>query len=166
MNTLKIVPNLAGPELGWMVAYGMVVMITSQNKPATDAGNERLENIAMYLLIGVIILSFLPLLWAVAHRGWWLMRIGVAGLIGIYLLSSELCESILYHDSRDSGVGTLFILMIIFGWILLGLGLLGAALSFRFPDFMLPLLKWLGIGTGLVVLLVLLVHFIAKLSGE
>jgi hypothetical protein len=164
MNTGKIASYFAGPEVWWMLVYGMVLMLTSQNKPATPAGNEMLENIVAYVLIGAIVLSFLPLFWAGSDRAIWLARIGVSGLIGIYLISSELCESIRYNDSRDSGVGTLFILMIIFGCILLGLGLLGTALTYRFPAVMFPLLKWLAIGTGIVVLLILLANFIAMFS--
>jgi hypothetical protein len=166
MNAGKIAKYLLGPELGWMLVYGMGLLITSQNKPATEAGNEMLENIVAYVLIAAIAVSFLPLFWAGSPRGMWFVRIGLAGMIGVFLISSELCESIRYNDSRDSGVGTLFILVIILGWILLGLGLLGTSLTLRFPGVMFPLLKWLAIGTGIVALLVLLANFFAKGSGQ
>jgi hypothetical protein len=70
-------------------------------------------------------LSFVPLIWAPGSRWWWLLRIVIVGMVGICVVTGRLCGGIDYGDSRDSGVGTAYVLFIGLGFMAL---LIGAAI--------------------------------------
>ncbi|PSL22975.1 hypothetical protein [Dyadobacter jiangsuensis] len=132
MNTGRISTFLLGPELSWLLMYGLALLLVAPNQPPTEAGNVRLESLAWYVLFGAIILSFIPLYWSQSGLGWWMLRIGIAGLIGITSVSTAFCSAIDYHDSRNSGVGTLWIMLVIFGAIFLFLGMIVVSLYMKF----------------------------------
>lgn len=132
MNTGRISTFLLGPELSWLLMYGLALLLVAPNQPPTEAGNVRLESLAWYVLFGAIILSFVPLYWSQSGLGWWMLRIGIAGLIGITSVSTAFCSAIDYHDSRNSGVGTLWIMLVIFGAIFLFLGMIVVSLYMKF----------------------------------
>lgn len=132
MNTGRIATFLLGPELSWLLMYGLALLLVAPNQPPTEAGNVRLESLAWYVLFGAIILSFVPLYWSQSGLGWWMLRIGIAGLIGITSVSTAFCSTVDYHDSRNSGVGTLWIMLVIFGAIFLFLGMIVVSLYMKF----------------------------------
>lgn len=132
MNTGRISTFLLGPELSWLLMYGLALLLVAPNQPPTEAGNVRLESLAWYVLFGAIILSFVPLYWSQSGLGWWMLRIGIAGLIGITSVTTAFCSAIDYHDSRNSGVGTLWIMLVIFGAIFLFLGMIVVSLYIKF----------------------------------
>ena len=132
MNTGRISTFLLGPELSWLLMYGLALLLVAPNQPPTEAGNVRLESLAWYVLFGAIILSFVPLYWSQSGFGWWMLRIGIAGLIGITSVTTAFCSAIDYHDSRNSGVGTLWIMLVIFGAIFLFLGMIAVSLYIKF----------------------------------
>ncbi|GGM93989.1 hypothetical protein GCM10010967_28920 [Dyadobacter beijingensis] len=134
MNTNRMATLLLGPELFWLVGYGIVLMVAATNQPATEPGNVRLESLSWYFLLGAIALSFVPLFWMQTTLGWSMVRIGIAGLAGIVFLATGFCSKIDYHDSRNSGVGTLWIMLVIFGVILLFLGMIGVSLYVKFKS--------------------------------
>ncbi len=132
MNTNRITTFLLGPEFSWLLMYGLALLLVAPNQPPTEAGNVRLESLAWYVLFAAIILSFVPLSWSQNGLGWWMLRIAIAGLIGITSLATKFCSAINYNDSRNSGVGTLWIMLVIFGVIFLFLGMIVVSLYLKF----------------------------------
>lgn len=132
MNTNRITTFLLGPEFSWLLMYGLALLLVAPNQPPTEAGNVRLESLAWYVLFSAIMLSFAPLYWSQSGLGWWMLRIGIAGLIGITSLATKFCSAIDYNDSRNSGVGTLWIMLVIFGIIFLFLGMIVVTLYLKF----------------------------------
>ena len=132
MGTNRITTFLLGPELSWLLMYGLALLLVAPNQPPTEAGNVRLESLAWYVLFAAIILSFVPLYWSQSGLGWWMLRIGIAGLIGVASVATAFCSAIDYHDSRNSGVGTLWIMLVIFGAIFLFLGMIAVSLYIKF----------------------------------
>lgn len=132
MGTNRITTFLLGPEFSWLLMYGLALLLVAPNHPPTEAGNMRLESLAWYVLFAAIILSFAPLYWSQSGLGWWMLRIGIAGLIGITSVATAFCSAIDYNDSRNSGVGTLWIMLVIFGAFFLFLGMIGVSLYIKF----------------------------------
>ena len=132
MHTNRITTFLLGPELSWLLMYGLALLLVTPNQPPTEAGNVRLESLAWYVLFAAIILSFVPLYWSQSGLGWWMLRIGIAGLIGITSVATAFCSAIDYNDSRNSGVGTLWIMLVVFGAFFLFLGMIGVSLYIKF----------------------------------
>ena len=162
MNTSRITTFLLGPELSWLLMYGVALLLVAPNQPPTEAGNVRLESLAWYVLFSAIILSFAPLYRSQSGLGWWMLRICIAGLIGITSLATKFCGAIDYHDSRNSGVGTLWIMLVIFGVIFLFLGMIGISLFIKFKPYALPVVKWAGIGLAVLLVLWILINLIAS----
>ncbi|WP_254560812.1 hypothetical protein [Dyadobacter diqingensis] len=161
MNTNRLVTYIAGPEVSWFLIYGFVLFLGSQNQPPTYSGNLRLENMSWLVLITAIVISFIPFLWIQENRGWLTFRTGLSGLAGIFFISTKLCEAIKYNDSRDSGVGTLYVMLIMLGFVILSLGLICAGLVIRFRMQTLPVLKWLAIIIGVILTLSAIVKLLA-----
>ncbi len=107
--------NLIGPELLWILLYLAAALLARANQPPTVAGNQRLEQIAWVLPIVGVVISFLPFRW-VTHPWWCLARNVGFGLIGVVMVTTELCSAMHYNDSRDSGVGMGWVLFISLGW--------------------------------------------------
>lgn len=162
MNTNRVATFLAGPELSWLLMYGVMLIVIAPNQPPTESGSIRLETVSWYVLIAAIIASFLPLMWLQSGLGWALLRIGFSGLIGVCVMSAGLCNAIRYNDSRDSGVGSLFVLMIGLGIMLLLVGLVGTGLTIKFKTYALPVLKWVGIVIGALAVFAFLINLLAK----
>jgi hypothetical protein len=118
--------NLFGPELCWILLYAATVLLGSSNQPPTVEGNQRLELIGWLLpLIGVAA-SLVTLAWLRAT--WWaLARVLLAGTVGAPVVITTLCGAIRYDDSRDSGVGTAWMVFIMLGWVALAGALVIAA---------------------------------------
>lgn len=161
MNTNRLVTYIAGPEISWFLIYGFVLFLGSQNQPPTYSGNLRLENMSWLVLITAIVISFIPFLWIQENRGWLMFRTGLSGLAGVFFISTKLCEAIKYNDSRDSGVGTLYVMLIMLGFVMLSLGLICAGLLIRFRTQTLPVLKWLAIIIGVILTLSVIVKLLA-----
>jgi hypothetical protein len=162
MNTSRITTFLLGPELSWLLMYGVALLLVAPNQPPTEAGNVRLESLAWYVLFSAIVLSFAPLYWSQSGLGWSMLRIGIAGLIGITSVATAFCAAIDYNDSRNSGVGTLWIMLVIFGVMFLILGMIGASLFIKFKTYAWPVVKWAGIGLGVLLVLWTLINLIAR----
>ena len=116
MSTLRRL--LTGPEIWWLIVYGATLMLGATNVPPTVEGNQRLEAIGWLWGPVAVLLSFATLLWLPGGR-WGLLRVFVAGCVGVSFVTTALCGAMLYNDSRDSGVGTAWMMFIMFGWITL-----------------------------------------------
>lgn len=108
------------------------MLLVAPNHPPTEAGNVRLESLAWYLLFSAIILSFAPLYWSQTGLGWSMLRIGIAGLVGVTSVATAFCAAIDYNDSRNSGVGTLWMMLVIFGVLFLFLAMIVVSLYVKF----------------------------------
>jgi hypothetical protein len=140
----------AGPELIWVLLFALTVLLVSRNQPPTYAGNQRLELVGWFLPWVGVVLSFVSLAWAPGSPWWWLARILLAGAVGVVIVTGHLCGGIDYQDSRNSGVGTAYIVFIGLGFMALMSGSVIAAFFFLTKWRFLPFLKW-----GLIVLAVL-----------
>lgn len=138
----RITAYAAGPELAWLLLLLFTALLVSRNQPPTEAGNLQLEHIGWFLPCIGVFLSFVPLAWAPGSPWWWLARIVIAGCIGSLIIPACLCSSIDYHDSRNSGVGTGFIMMAALGYMTLFAGAFIAALFLFTKWRFMPFLKW------------------------
>ncbi|GAB3692257.1 hypothetical protein GCM10027592_11020 [Spirosoma flavus] len=144
----RITTYLIGPELVWLLLYVFARVLVVNNQPATSGGNAQLENLQWYLALLGVLLSFVPLFWTNGHLWWWLLRIGVAGIIGVIVINLTLIGGIDYGDSRNSGIGSTLFLTIPLGGLLLliGVGIVAVATWLNW-DFR-PFLKWTLIVVG------------------
>jgi hypothetical protein len=126
----RILAYIAGPELIWLLVYGVTALLVRGNTPPTLEGNQRLELIGWFLPVVSTLLAFTPLLWAPGNRWLWLARIVVMSCVAIVLVTALLCGGIDYKDSRNSGVGTAFVIFVTLGYMVLWGGALIAAILF------------------------------------
>lgn len=123
---------ILGPEMIWALLFVVASFLVAHNQPPTEAGSARLESLLWFFALGGILVSFAPLAWTTSGTWWMLLRIAVAGIIGLCVVVTRLCGGINYGDSRNSGVGAAFVLMISLGLMLLLIGLAIAAVWILF----------------------------------
>ena len=109
-------------------------LIGATNQPPTVAGNQRLELIGWFLPLIGILLSSGTLAWLPGSKWWGLARVFFSGAVGVFVVTTILCGAIRYDDSRDSGVGTAWMVFIMLGWIALcGASVVGAIVVAVWP---------------------------------
>lgn len=118
---------ILGPELIWIVLFVAASLLVARNQPPTEAGSRHLESLLWLFTLGGALISFVPLAWTSSHSWWMLLRIGVAGAIGLCSVVTRVCGGIDYGDSRNSGVGTAWVFCIGLGLMLLLIGIAIAA---------------------------------------
>src|ERR687886_65567 len=106
----RIATYSLGPEVAWLLVLAVTALFVIRNQPATEAGNMQLEQIGWFLPIIGVGLSFASLAWAPGSQWWWLARIVLASGIGVIAIPAYLCGGIDYGDSRNSGVGSGFVM--------------------------------------------------------
>ncbi|QHV96937.1 hypothetical protein [Spirosoma endbachense] len=139
----RTVTYLLGPELVWLLLLALAGILVAQNQPVTGMSHLKIIWLNWYLPAIGVMLAFVPLFWATGNLWWWLVRIGLASLIGVVLLVGYLCKSASYSDIRDLGVGMGFLFFVAIGWTLLAsIGLI--AILFQLANWsFLPALKCL-----------------------
>jgi hypothetical protein len=120
MNRLLVV--VFGPELYWIVLYLAFRWLGARNVPPTASGNAALNwTVWLTTLIGVP-LSFVALAVPGANRWVVLVRLAVAGFVGLNACAIVACDSIKYPEAgRDSGLLGLWMLSVMAGavvWVL------------------------------------------------
>jgi len=119
--------NLLGPELYWVIVYGITVWFTRQNVPPTEAGSRFLEKLGWLIPLIAVPLSFF--LYAIPDRPRWLTtRILLAAIVGVNVISFKLISGIDYGDSRNSGVLGVWVYSILGGLVGLVAGFAGRVL--------------------------------------
>lgn len=108
-----------GPELAWLLMLALTSLIITLSQPLPANDHDKLLNFGWFLPIIGVLLAFAPLLWAPGSHWWWLVRIILASLLGVGLLVGSLCQAATYNDSRNSGIGTAFMLFSGLGWMVL-----------------------------------------------
>jgi hypothetical protein len=58
MPVSRLLQLLLGPELCWLAVYGVTVVLARRNLPATEAGNQFIEQLGWMLPLASIPLSF------------------------------------------------------------------------------------------------------------
>jgi hypothetical protein len=110
---------LFGPEAWWLVVYAATLLLAGTNEPPTVEGNQRLELIGWFWGPLAALISFATLWW-LRSKWWGLARVFTAGCVGVFFVTTALCGAMRYDDSRDSGVGTAWMVFIMFGWMTIG----------------------------------------------
>ncbi|UFH53731.1 hypothetical protein [Spirosoma sp. KNUC1025] len=161
----RLTAYLLGPELIWLAMLGLTGIIVTLYQPMPANDHDRLLNFGYFLPVIGVLLAFSPLYWGPGSHWWWLLRIILASLIGAGLLVGYLCEAARYNDSRDSGIGTAFMLFIGLGWFsLIGMVII-AALCFLAKWPFLTVYKWILIVIGAFVFLGTLIGWIASFGS-
>lgn len=154
---------LLGPELSWLFVYVATVGLVALYQPlGTDSAKEQLLNYGWFLPAVGVALAFVPLFWAPGNHWLWLVRIDIASAIGITLLVNYICDSVHYNDSRDSGVGTAYMVFMIVGWLMLIVALLVAVLFLWTKWPFLPVLKRALIGLGVLLAIAGIISWLAS----
>lgn len=138
----RTVSYLLGPELAWILMLVITGFLVSRSEPISDAEKEQILNLGWFLPIIAVLISFVPLFWAPGSQWWWLVRIGFFGLAGVLILSGQICGAVDFHDSRNSGVGTAYMLFVGLGYLFLFGGAIVAAFFFLTKWDFIPVLKW------------------------
>lgn len=107
---------LAGPEAYWTLLFFACRWLAARNVPPTAAGNASL-NWAVWLGATVaVVLSFALLLVPGVNRWMVMVRLGLAGFIGLNACAIVACEAIKYPEvGRDSGLLALWVLAVCAG---------------------------------------------------
>lgn len=107
--------------------------MAARNVPPTAMGNAWLERLWWIIPLVGVPLTFLTLARPGASRGWLLVRIALAGAIGLVIAATLVTGAIDYRDSRNSGTMAGWMMSILLGLALLtlGCGATGIALLLR-----------------------------------
>lgn len=111
---------LLGPELFWLLFYGVSLGIADLNLPPTEAGNGWLEHLAWLLPLVAVPAGFA---WTFGFRlpgqsrGWLAARLTLATLVGLNACLFALADGIDYGDSRNSGVLGVWIIGLLVGLV-------------------------------------------------
>jgi hypothetical protein len=108
-----------GPELYWILLYLGVRWLAARNVPPTGSGNTSLEwTVWLIATIGVV-LSFVFLAVPDVNRWVTLMRLALAGFIGVNACAIAACEAIKYPElGRDSGLMALWFMAAMLGGVI------------------------------------------------
>ena len=108
----RLSPYLLGPELLWLLLYGLVSILAKANVPPSKSMDNLLHN--LYLLIPLVALLVFSLWYFPAvEKDWLLLRVWIAGIIGAhYCLDKGLGA----YSEQGAGIGTAYIvgIMIVF----------------------------------------------------
>ncbi len=159
---MKSAAYVAGPEMAWVLTVAVAYALVARNQPPTEVGSQQLERIAWFFPWLTVLLSFVPLAWTPGNAWWCLLRIAVVGLVGIFFVTGVVCNGIDYGDSRNSGVGSGYMVLLILGYAALFGGLLVAALFISTKWRFLPVLKWFTIVVVTLAVLWGLLNWIAS----
>jgi hypothetical protein len=115
---MKILKILLGPELCWIILYGLALGVARANKKSSFAYDAIIENVWFYIpLISVMIFG---LYWVpIVEKNWLLLRIWIAGIImGHFVLETMLAS----YSQQGPGIGMGYLAGIILLFILLVVG--------------------------------------------
>ena len=110
---------LLGPELVWVLVYGVCAWFAARNHPPTEAGSQFIEKLAWIIPLIAIPVSFS--VYAVPGPPRWLGgRLFLATVIGLNVCLFKLIEGIDYQDSRNSGVLGVWVIGLLAGMVAYG----------------------------------------------
>lgn len=125
MNKL---PNfLIGPELLWLGFYLMLMIIIKLSGSPVKSMDSFWVSTAYIIPLVLIPLTFLLYYFPGAIRDWMLLRIWIVGLIGGHMVLNRSLQS---HSEQGPGVGTAYMMGMIFIIIALIIGSIWAKIKF------------------------------------
>src|SRR5215204_2123153 len=125
----RVLSFLIGPELYWALTCVLVRMATRRNLAPDPAVTGWLDQYWAVLPLIFVPLTFAFFFLPGSGRWWLLLRIDLAIAIGLALATTQYCEGMTYHKpSSGPGAGTAFMVMLGFGYTLMALGTVVAAL--------------------------------------
>jgi hypothetical protein len=98
---------MLGPELFWLLVYGVTLGLARLNLPPSEAGNAWLERLAWLLPLVAIPAAFVWTFGFMApglSRFWLSIRLTLACLVGLNVCLFHLADAIDYQDTRNAGV--------------------------------------------------------------
>ncbi|HRK35367.1 MAG TPA: hypothetical protein PLJ47_12295 [Candidatus Hydrogenedentes bacterium] len=104
-----------GPELYWLAIYIAMRALALGNVPPTEAGSQALEKWWFLLPFVALPLTFAFLAVPSLNRWVTLLRINIAGFVGLCFAAYVITEKIDYQDTRNSGVPMGLFMSVIFG---------------------------------------------------
>lgn len=112
---------LFGPELLWVTLYGLVAWIAKKNALPSSGIDKQLENLYWYIPLAVL-LTFALFYFPWVEKRWLLARIWITCLIAGNL---TLTKGLNAHSQQGPGIGTAYIIGIIFVFVTLSAGSIG-----------------------------------------
>jgi hypothetical protein len=125
----SIIRYLVGPEILWIILYIIARSLRSDERPLPELRNRRMEVVCWMLPLAGIALGF-ALLRITGITGWMLLRLGLADLIGSFMVVGTIAGAIDYGDSRNAGVGSLYLLALMLAFMATVLGIAVVALVY------------------------------------
>lgn len=128
----RLLPIILGPELYWLAMYLLMRWLGARNVPATASGNAMLERMT-WLIAGMgVALAFAFIFVPGANRWLMLVRLAVAGFIGVNACAIVACDRINYPElGRNSGLMGLWMLAVMLGGVVYVAGSIIAIFALR-----------------------------------
>lgn len=127
MSMNKLAHVLFGPELLWALLYFLLVMLIRITGSPVKTMDSFWVNMAYIVPVLLIPLSFALYYFPGVIRDWLLLRIWIAGIFGSHFL---LDRSLLAHSEQGPGIGTAYIMGMIFVFVVLFIGSIWALIKF------------------------------------
>ncbi len=132
--------SLLGPELVWLLLLAIAGIVVYANQPLTGAGHGNLVLLKLFLPSVGVMLAFVLLFWALGSHSWFLGRIVLVGIVGLFYFLNSIAS---YDDSRDAGLILGFVGLVFIGWTVLALMGGVATLVLLSHGSFLPVLTWI-----------------------
>lgn len=110
----RLLPYLPGPELFWLMIYGIVLYLAARNVPPTPSGNWLLLGLWWVLPLIAIPLAFSFFFIPGIPKEWLFLRTNIACLIGLFAAMSKGLGA---HGQGGPGVGTAWMVGIGLGFV-------------------------------------------------
>ena len=123
----KLTHLLIGPELLWVAFYFIVVLIIKMTNSPIKSMDHFWESTAYIIPFILVTITFLSYYFPGVIRDWLLLRIWIAGLVGGHFV---LDKSLNAYSEQGPGIGTAYMMGLIFIFIVLVAGSIWAVIKF------------------------------------
>ncbi|MCC6725826.1 MAG: hypothetical protein IT258_15055 [Saprospiraceae bacterium] len=110
---------LLGPELLWLLFYGMAKLIAKANMPPSKRMDSFIESTWFWVPVVCILLSFVLWWLPAVERRWLLPRAWVAGILGGHFVLETIMAA---HSTQGPGIGMGYLVGMILVFCLLVAG--------------------------------------------
>ena len=118
---------LIGPELLWVFFYLVVVVVIKMTSSPIKSMDNFWVSTAYFIPLILLPLTFLLYYFPGVIKDWMLLRIWIVGILGGHFV---LNRSLQAHSEQGPGVGTAYMMGIIFIFIILVIGSIWAKIKF------------------------------------
>lgn len=109
---------LFGPEILWLILYGMAALVAKANVPPSKSLDKFIENCWFWVPLMALLMFALWWLPTVEKR-WLLLRVWIAGLVGGHYVLDRVMRA---YSEQGPGIGTAYIMGMIFVFVALVTG--------------------------------------------